>query len=130
MDISVKFPDGKLTLICGTLGSGKTLLLLCTSCILIRSIFVHTDYIRPALLGEADILAGQVLCPRSPSDALATFTSALVAEEEWVVQGICAYVPQVRPSGVLLLILFMSRIDSLATQCIHQEYSLHCLRLI
>jgi ABC-type multidrug transport system fused ATPase/permease subunit len=30
VDLSVKFPDGELSLICGKLGSGKTLLLLCT----------------------------------------------------------------------------------------------------
>jgi ABC-type multidrug transport system fused ATPase/permease subunit len=30
MDMSVIFPQGELSLICGKLGSGKTLLLLCT----------------------------------------------------------------------------------------------------
>ena len=45
---------------CGKLGSGKTLLLL-------------------GLLGEADVLAGQLSCPRSPPDALAVF--AREAEE-------------------------------------------------
>jgi hypothetical protein len=49
-----------------------------------------------ALLGEADLLTGQVLCPRSPPDSLASFADVLVPEEEWVVDGICAYVPQVR----------------------------------
>lgn len=48
-----------------------------------------------ALLGEADTLAGQVLCPRSPPDALASFAEAQISEENWIVQGICAYVPQV-----------------------------------
>lgn len=48
-----------------------------------------------ALLGEADVLAGQIICPRSPPDALASF-SEISPDEEWVVQGICAYVPQVR----------------------------------
>jgi hypothetical protein len=57
------------------LGSGKTLLLL-------------------ALLGEADVLAGQVLCPRSPPDSLAFFISVEPSREDWVVEGLCAYVPQ------------------------------------
>jgi hypothetical protein len=54
-----------------------------------------------ALLGEVDLLAGQVLCPRSPPDALAGFTGVRVTKEEWVVEGMCAYVPQV---SVLFLV--------------------------
>ncbi|KAF5314753.1 hypothetical protein D9611_007066 [Ephemerocybe angulata] len=74
VDLSLKFPKGELTLVCGKLGSGKTLLLL-------------------ALLGEADILSGQLVCPRSPPDSLVRY--ATVAEgEEWIVEGMCAYVPQ------------------------------------
>ena len=58
------------------LGSGKTLLLL-------------------GLLGEADLLGGQVICPRTPLDALATFSKLKsISSEDWVVPGICAYVPQ------------------------------------
>ena len=49
-----------------------------------------------ALLGEADILAGQVLFPRSPPDALASFAGVSVPKDEWIVEGICEYVPQVR----------------------------------
>jgi hypothetical protein len=45
-------------------------------------------------LGEADILSGQVLCPRSPPDSLASFANVRVSKEEWVVDGVCAYVPQ------------------------------------
>ncbi|EKM77362.1 hypothetical protein AGABI1DRAFT_130448 [Agaricus bisporus var. burnettii JB137-S8] len=75
-DLTMSFPEGELSLICGKLGSGKTLLLL-------------------ALLGESDILAGQLLCPRSPPDSLASFaTHNSVSKEEWVVQGATAYVPQ------------------------------------
>ncbi|KAF8888549.1 multidrug resistance-associated ABC transporter [Infundibulicybe gibba] len=74
VDLNLNFPPGELSLICGRLGSGKTLLLL-------------------ALLGEADLLAGQMLCPRSPPDSLASFATA-VPKEEWIVSGICAYVPQ------------------------------------
>ncbi|KAF8761854.1 Multidrug resistance-associated ABC transporter [Rhizoctonia solani] len=72
-DISLEFPDGELSLICG---SGKTLLLL-------------------ALLGEADILAGQLIAPRSPPDALAKLSQeGNLDNSNWVVRGICAYVPQ------------------------------------
>ncbi|KAJ7271635.1 multidrug resistance-associated ABC transporter [Mycena rebaudengoi] len=75
VDLTLRFPLGELSLICGKLGSGKTLLLL-------------------ALLGEADILGGQMMCPRSPPDSLASFAGMHPSKEEWVVQGICAYVPQ------------------------------------
>ncbi|KAH7910130.1 hypothetical protein BJ138DRAFT_1127138 [Hygrophoropsis aurantiaca] len=75
VDMSVTFPQGELSLVCGKLGSGKTLLLL-------------------ALLGEADVLTGQVMCPRSPPDVLASFSGKMVPKEQWIVQGVCAYVPQ------------------------------------
>ncbi|KAG2142476.1 multidrug resistance-associated ABC transporter [Suillus clintonianus] len=75
VDLALKFPEGQLSLVCGKLGSGKTLLLL-------------------ALLGEADVLTGQVICPRSPPDALASFADQKVTKEEWIVPGVCAYVPQ------------------------------------
>ncbi|KAH6905515.1 hypothetical protein BKA70DRAFT_495907 [Coprinopsis sp. MPI-PUGE-AT-0042] len=75
VDLNIKFPRGELSLICGKLGSGKTLLLL-------------------ALLGEADVLTGQVICPRSPPDSLAAQAKADIANEDWVVDGMCAYVPQ------------------------------------
>ncbi|KAJ7610419.1 multidrug resistance-associated ABC transporter [Roridomyces roridus] len=75
IDLTLKFPPGELSLICGALGSGKTLLLL-------------------ALLGEADVLSGQMMCPRSPPNSLASFAGVLASKEEWVVQGMTAYVPQ------------------------------------
>ncbi|KAI0760574.1 multidrug resistance-associated ABC transporter [Fomes fomentarius] len=75
MDLTLDFPLGQLSLICGKLGSGKSLLLL-------------------ALLGEADLLAGQMFCPRSPPDIIALFAGVEVPEEEWVVEDVCAYVPQ------------------------------------
>ncbi|EPQ52410.1 hypothetical protein GLOTRDRAFT_26339, partial [Gloeophyllum trabeum ATCC 11539] len=74
-DLSMNFPVGELSLICGKLGSGKTLLLL-------------------ALLGEADILAGQLKSPRSRPDAIASFTGFVPKEDEWAIPGVCAYVPQ------------------------------------
>lgn len=76
-DISVRFPENELTLICGRLGSGKTLMLL-------------------ALLGEADLLAGQLICPRSAPDAMAQFKEgdAEIKDEDWIVKQMTAYVPQ------------------------------------
>ncbi|KAK7047463.1 hypothetical protein VNI00_006694 [Paramarasmius palmivorus] len=62
VDLSLKFPQGGLSLICGKLGSGKTLLLL-------------------SLLGEADVLAGQVLCPRSPPNAITTHSQIQPGEK-------------------------------------------------
>ncbi|KAF5389660.1 hypothetical protein D9757_004116 [Collybiopsis confluens] len=74
IDLNFKFPNGELSLVCGKLGSGKTLLLL-------------------SLLGEADILAGQVICPRSPPNVMTSFTK-IGSNENWIIQGVCAYVPQ------------------------------------
>lgn len=76
VDLTLEFPKGELSLICGKLGSGKTLLLL-------------------SLLGEADVLSGQIICPRTPPDVLARFAALkYIPADEWVVPGVCAYVPQ------------------------------------
>ncbi|KAJ6599948.1 P-loop containing nucleoside triphosphate hydrolase protein [Mycena vulgaris] len=75
LDLSLTFPPGELSLVCGKLGSGKSLLLL-------------------ALLGEADILSGQVLCPRSPPDSLASVGKENPGPGQWIIDGLCAYVPQ------------------------------------
>ncbi|KAF8888647.1 P-loop containing nucleoside triphosphate hydrolase protein [Infundibulicybe gibba] len=98
VDLNLNFPPGELSLICGRLGSGKTLLLL-------------------ALLGEADLLAGQMLCPRSPPDSLASFAPA-VPGQEWIVPGICAYVPQVawlRNASIKGIIYFLDIDPALLT---------------
>lgn len=47
-----------------------------------------------ALLGEGDILAGDVMCPRSAPDTLANMAEELARMGDWVVDGVCAYVPQ------------------------------------
>ncbi|KAK4047906.1 hypothetical protein OIV83_005089 [Microbotryomycetes sp. JL201] len=77
-DIDANFPVGEMSLICGSLGAGKTLMLL-------------------ALLGEADVLAGQVVCPRSQPDAIALpnidWESYLTADN-WIKPGLAAFVPQ------------------------------------
>ena len=59
----------------------------------IYSVFTRLD---TALLGESDVLTGQVISPRSPPDAIASFAGVRVAKEDWIVKGICAYVPQVK----------------------------------
>jgi len=41
------------------------------------------------------MLTGQVLCPRTPPDAIASFAVTTPPEGEWIVEGVCAYVPQV-----------------------------------
>lgn len=75
-DLSISIPMGEMTLVCGKLGSGKSLLLL-------------------SLLGETDLLAGQIVCPRTPPEALAAFASmAYIDPRDWIVPGVVAYVPQ------------------------------------
>ena len=92
-DLDIIFPKGELSLVCGKLGSGKTLLLLGTYWFII---FTHTcSDRRTALLGEADLLAGQVLCPKTPPDAMASFAGIVPQPDKWVIDGVCAYVPQV-----------------------------------
>ncbi|KAJ7265915.1 P-loop containing nucleoside triphosphate hydrolase protein [Mycena haematopus] len=89
-DLNLAFPTGELSLICGKLGSGKSLLLL-------------------ALLGEAEVVAGQMTCPRSPPAFLASCSNKKISEKDWLVEGMCAYVPQVswlRNASVKQNILF------------------------
>lgn len=78
-DLSIDFPPRELSIVCGQIGAGKTLLLL-------------------ALLGEADLLAGQVYCPRSELNAFdfpsLDWSSHLTAEN-WIEHPkLVAYVPQ------------------------------------
>ncbi|WVQ95827.1 hypothetical protein IAU59_002926 [Kwoniella sp. CBS 9459] len=70
-DLTLRFPKGKLSLICGRLGSGKSLLL-------------------AGLLGEADLLAGQVICPRSTPDAMGHEEKIT----DWIIPNMVGYVPQ------------------------------------
>jgi ABC-type multidrug transport system fused ATPase/permease subunit len=74
-DLSLHFPKGQLSLICGRLGSGKSLLL-------------------AGLLGEADLLAGRIECPRSSPDAMGSQEQYGIKDEDWVVPKMLAYVPQ------------------------------------
>ncbi len=74
-DLNLHFPKDRLSLICGKLGSGKSLLL-------------------QGLLGEADLLAGQIICPRSAPNGMSDY-GATIKEEDWIVPGTTAYASQV-----------------------------------
>ncbi|GAA5957930.1 hypothetical protein JCM10213_002262 [Rhodosporidiobolus nylandii] len=77
-DIEVEFPKGELSLICGRLGSGKTLMLL-------------------ALLGEVDVLDGSVSCPRSSPSAIALPSldwESYLTDENWIAPSQASFVPQ------------------------------------
>lgn len=77
-DLTIEFPKGELSLVCGRLGSGKTLLLL-------------------SLLGEVDVLAGSVTCPRSSPSAIALPSldwDSYLTEDNWIAPCNVAFVPQ------------------------------------
>ncbi|ORY83758.1 P-loop containing nucleoside triphosphate hydrolase protein [Protomyces lactucae-debilis] len=70
-NISASFPVGELSVITGNTGCGKTLLL-------------------TAILGEALVLKGSVMAPRSPQQEHSLF----VAPGDWVIPEMIAYVAQ------------------------------------
>ncbi|KAL0086848.1 P-loop containing nucleoside triphosphate hydrolase protein [Phycomyces blakesleeanus] len=77
-DLSIEFPPNELSLICGSTGSGKTLLML-------------------SLLGESTLLQGQVMCPRTT--VADTVSSEFkfdkdIPEEDWILERSVAYVSQ------------------------------------
>ncbi|GAA5895239.1 hypothetical protein JCM6882_006625 [Rhodosporidiobolus microsporus] len=77
-EVEVEFPRGEMSLVCGRLGSGKTLMLL-------------------ALLGEVDVLTGTVSCPRSPPSALSLPSldwDSYLTPENWIAADQTAFVPQ------------------------------------
>lgn len=114
VDFTLDFPIGELSLICGKLGtfifpdnldflflSFVTFFRIWKDAIVIRygrfipATVSKSHLIISGLLGEADLLSGGLVCPRSPPDALAAFAElSFIPEDEWVVPGICAYVPQ------------------------------------
>ncbi|OJA08290.1 hypothetical protein AZE42_07810 [Rhizopogon vesiculosus] len=53
------------------------------------------------VVGETGILTGQVFCPHSPPDALACFANQKITNEEWIMPGVCAYVPRVRSREIV-----------------------------
>ncbi|WOO83211.1 ATP-dependent bile acid permease [Vanrija pseudolonga] len=76
-NLNLSLPQGKLTLVCGPLGAGKTLFL-------------------RALLGEAKVTGGRIISPRSASD-LVPIDSSLIKirwnEDLWLENSV-AYAPQ------------------------------------
>ncbi|OXG63652.1 ATP-binding cassette transporter [Cryptococcus neoformans CHC193] len=106
-DLNLRFPKGKLSLICGRLGSGKSLLL-------------------AGLLGEADLLTGHVVCPRSAPDAMSK-ASANPSGDPWIVPNMVAYVPQqawLQNASIKENILFSSPWDAERYQQVIEACSL------
>ncbi|CEQ42894.1 SPOSA6832_04771, partial [Sporobolomyces salmonicolor] len=92
-EVEVEFPKGEMSLICGRLGSGKTLMLLCT--------FKHNPklirVVGAALLGEVDVVSGTVSCPRSSPSAIALPSldwDAHLTPSNWIARNQTAFVPQ------------------------------------
>jgi len=78
-NITVEFPIGELSIICGSTGAGKTLLMM-------------------GLLGEAYISNGTLYCPRTPvsDDYAPEDMDASISDENWIVEDSIAYVSQNR----------------------------------
>ena len=95
LDLTLDFPEGELSLICGRLGMSPSTSSLCGSRPTDRIFLAGSgkSLFLLALLGEADLLAGQLVCPRSKLDVMSTF-SANASESDWVVKSVSAYVPQ------------------------------------
>jgi ABC-type multidrug transport system fused ATPase/permease subunit len=69
-ELDICFPNGELSLIVGSTGSGKSLLI-------------------SAILGEADLLEGSICVPEVPE-----FCFDTVSLEDWIITGSLAYVSQ------------------------------------
>ncbi|KAI8576229.1 hypothetical protein K450DRAFT_192932 [Umbelopsis ramanniana AG] len=76
-NITVDFPIGKLSIICGSTGAGKTLLMM-------------------GLLGEAYIPNGKLYCPRTPlsDDVDPVDMDSTLSDANWIVEDSIAYVSQ------------------------------------
>ncbi|KAI8065795.1 P-loop containing nucleoside triphosphate hydrolase protein [Gongronella butleri] len=77
-NMTMRFPNGHLSLVCGPTGSGKTLLLL-------------------SLLGESVLLSGQIHFPRAPVIDTVTLENdeqAPIPEANWLLEHAVAYVAQ------------------------------------
>jgi ABC-type multidrug transport system fused ATPase/permease subunit len=88
-DLNIQFPNNSLSLICGSTGCGKTLMML-------------------SLLGETEIIKGEVLCPRIPFPTVLDDNAAvtcidiqaipnhdtIVTPPDWVLSHAVAYASQ------------------------------------
>ncbi|TIB84058.1 multidrug resistance-associated ABC transporter [Wallemia mellicola] len=75
-DIDFESIPGQLSLVCGKLGSGKTLFL-------------------NGLLGEADLVGGSLRVPRSDFNTMVNFPKEKPSEADWLIDSMVAYAPQV-----------------------------------
>lgn len=73
-NLDLEFPRGELSLISGQTGAGKSLLL-------------------ASILGECDIIAGQVIAPPPPDPG--NISQICAAGGKWTVDSATAYVPQI-----------------------------------
>ena len=73
-DVNVTFPDGELSVISGKTGTGKSLML-------------------SAILGEVDLLAGNLYVPTAP--ALLDRHDSRANKGNWIIPGAIAYVAQI-----------------------------------
>ncbi|KAL7425146.1 hypothetical protein Q5752_000834 [Cryptotrichosporon argae] len=106
-DLSLRFPKGQLSLICGRLGSGKSLLL-------------------AGLLGEADLVAGALTCPRSAPDTISNF-AATISADEWLLPEMVGYVPQqawLQNASIKENIIFSSPFDAVRYAAVIEACSL------
>lgn len=78
-DVTLEIPHNKMTILCGSTGSGKTLLIL-------------------GLLGEAYLLKGRVYSPRFSiiEDAKEPTNCMEISESNWIIENAIAYVAQTR----------------------------------
>jgi ABC-type multidrug transport system fused ATPase/permease subunit len=77
-NLTADFPNGKLSIICGATGSGKTLMMM-------------------SLLRETTLLDGKIFCPRA--HVVESLTDELdlddsISEEDWILDHGVAYVSQ------------------------------------
>jgi ABC-type multidrug transport system fused ATPase/permease subunit len=72
--VNLQFPHQKLSVVTGSTGVGKSLLLAC-------------------LVGESELVSGSVRAPRSPSRS--PYPSHPPSPQDWVIPDTVAYVPQV-----------------------------------
>lgn len=94
-DLSAEFPKGELSLVCGKLGELTLAVRFDKRDIYSKHLGSGKSLMLLALLGEADVLVGQIVAPRSPPDTLAYLSTQIdLDESNWIVEGACAYVPQ------------------------------------
>ena len=90
-DVDLQFPKERLSLICGRLGKSRVY---CRAPHLPHLPGSGKSLLLAGLLGEADIVKGSVMCPRSGQGILERTASNPLDPEGWVLRDMVAYVPQ------------------------------------